>query len=49
MDWDLVINLFYCGGRAKYFTSEMKVLTYDYECFEIFPPGHIFSNKLVQK
>jgi hypothetical protein len=47
MDWDLVIYLFYYGARAKYFALEMKVLTDDCECFEIFPPGQIYSNNLV--
>jgi hypothetical protein len=28
-----------------YFVLEMKALKDDNECFEIFPPSHIYSNK----
>ncbi len=35
--------------RAMYFALELKVLKDDNERFEIFPPGHIYSNKSDQK
>jgi hypothetical protein len=49
MDWDLVICLFFYGAKVVYFASEMKLLKDDCECFEIFPPSHIYSNKSSQK
>jgi hypothetical protein len=49
MDWNLIIYLFFCGAGAVYFTLEMKALKDDCGHFEIFPLGHIYSNKWGQK
>jgi hypothetical protein len=40
---------FFSGTWVVYFALEMKALKDNYEHFEIFPPSHIYSNKLGQK
>jgi len=39
----------FCGVGDMYFVSKMKALKGNSECFEIFPPCHIYSNKSSQK
>ncbi len=48
MDWDLIIYLFFCGAKVVYFVLKMKAPKDNYG-LEIFPLGHIYSNKSSQK